>query len=70
MNEKEIINKWTDQGWMVNYCEGCRCWSIHCRECGSNSCGGGNCPSCSADDSVTMRYARKFWDEMDEINNG
>ena len=55
---KEIVDKFVKRGWMVQWCESCRIWTVMCR-CGINCCGGGcNCGSSRAAQSAQLELDR------------
>ena len=60
MNEIEIVNEYVERtGWYVDWCEGAKCWLVHCPECG-NGYGSG----CDCGYSIAMKRQQQKLDEL------
>ncbi|MCP4778678.1 MAG: hypothetical protein GY880_31060 [Planctomycetaceae bacterium] len=61
MNEIEIVNQYTERtGWFADWCEGCKCWSVHCPDCGASYCGS----DCGCGYSIGMKRQQQKLDEL------
>jgi hypothetical protein len=61
------IKEWKQNGFDPYWCESCGCYSLKCKSCGSNACGGQTkgCSGC-----VEVREnAENLWNETEELVN-
>jgi hypothetical protein len=56
-SQKSMVNAFVERtGIMATWCEGCKCWTVHCPECGANGCGSG-C-DCGYNEFLTKQQAK------------